>query len=168
MPGAVSAFWCAPGLGVAASVWAAELLRTDLTTTGDTCPLTLGCGYETPGYRIVIVASTPGFPSQGERRHKEHEAVLPCHTARRQLGLCQRARELFGHGCCVTAKCKVTLGGFTFVAACVLKISFRRQKRDLKEQECSAEVGNGLFCSLCNKPLQMPARQFLVSLDLSC
>lgn len=47
---------------------------------------------------------------------------LPCHTARRQLGLCLWAGELFWHGCCVTAKCKVTLGGFTFVAARVLEI----------------------------------------------
>lgn len=76
MPGAVSAFLWTPALGVAASVWAAEMLRTDLTTTGDTCPLTPGYGYGTPGYRVVIVASAPGFPSHGRHRHKGCEAVL--------------------------------------------------------------------------------------------
>lgn len=48
--------------------------------------------------------------------------VLPCHTARRQLGLCLRAREMLKHGRRVAAKREVTLGGFTFVAARVLEI----------------------------------------------
>lgn len=111
-------------LGVAACVWAAELSRTDLATTGNTCPLTPGYRYETLGYGVVILASAPGCPSHGKHRHKGGGcgAVLALPHSQEAAGVVPVSQELFKHRHHVTAKCKVTLGAFAFVAAHVLEI----------------------------------------------
>lgn len=101
-PGAGFEFLWTSVFDVSAYVWAAVLLRIDLTTMGYVCvphdrP---SHGHGTPGSLCLILTSAVGFPSHSKHGHTEWNvsSVLACHIVRGQMGLCQAAGKLFQYG----------------------------------------------------------------------
>lgn len=85
MPGAVSAFLWTPALGVAACVWAAEVVRTDLTAT---CSVTPARGCGTPSCYCGF-CTWLSFSWQAQAQGVGSEAVLALPHSQEAAGALQ-------------------------------------------------------------------------------